>query len=162
MTVEDDIRLLERTPTLSLLGRQALRILAIGAETRYIHNGEVLFRAGAEAEGAYVVQEGRFSLASSDDGRTVTVGPCALLGELALFTETRRPATAKALEPSTVLSIPRQLFIQMLDSFPEAALRLREALAARLEASTHAIHGVAAALDAQEPKYDWGETTEEP
>ena len=96
MTVEDDISLLERTPILSLLGRQALRILAIGAETRYIHNGEVLFRAGAEAEGAFVVQEGRFNLSSANDGRTVTVGPCTLLGELALFTEVRSPATAKA------------------------------------------------------------------
>jgi CRP-like cAMP-binding protein len=160
MTVEDDISLLERTPTLSLLGRQALRILAIGAETRYIHNGEVLFRAGAEAGGAFVVQEGRFNLSSANDGRTVTVGPCTLLGELALFTEVRRPATAKAIEPSVVLSIPRQLFLKMLDSIPEAAHNLREALAARLEQSTREIHKIGASLDAQEPRYDLGETTE--
>ena len=133
MTVEDDIGLLERTPTLSLLGRQALRILAIGAETRYIHNGALLFRAGDEAEGAFVVQAGRFSLAASTDGNSVTVGPCTLLGELALFTETRRPATARALEPSTVLCIPRQLFVRMLDSFPDAARKLQEILAARLD-----------------------------
>ena len=139
-----------------------MRILAIGAETRYIHNGALLFRAGDEAEGAFVVQAGRFSLAASTDGNSVTVGPCTLLGELALFTETRRPATAKALEPSTVLSIPRQLFIKMLDSFPEAAHRLREVLAARLAESTQAIHDVGAALDAQQPRFEWGETTEEP
>src|SRR5262249_40848807 len=42
MTIEDDIAFFERVPTLSILGRQALRILAIGAETRYIHGGEVL------------------------------------------------------------------------------------------------------------------------
>ena len=45
MAIEDDISLLERVPTLGLLGRQALRILAIGAETRYIHSGELLFKA---------------------------------------------------------------------------------------------------------------------
>ena len=53
MTIEDDISFFERVPTLSLLGRQALRILAIGAETRYIHGGEVLFNAGDEADGGY-------------------------------------------------------------------------------------------------------------
>ena len=35
MTIEDDIAFLERIPSLRLLGRDALRILAIGAESRY-------------------------------------------------------------------------------------------------------------------------------
>jgi CRP-like cAMP-binding protein len=151
MAIDDDITFLERVPTLSLLGRQALRILAIGAETRYIHSGEVLFKRGDEADGAYVIQEGRFKLSSSD-GNELTVGPCTLLGEVALFSETRRPATARALEPSTVLRIPRFLFVRMLDSFPEAARKLREILAARLDQATREISNVRAVLDAHEPK----------
>jgi CRP-like cAMP-binding protein len=151
MAIDDDISFLERVPTLSLLGRQALRILAIGAETRYIHSGEVLFKRGDEADGAYVIQEGRFNL-TSKDGNELTVGPCTLLGEVALFSETRRPATAKALEPSTVLRIPRFLFVRMLDSFPEAARKLREILAARLDQATREISNVRAVLDAHEPK----------
>jgi CRP-like cAMP-binding protein len=152
MAIEDDISLLERVPTLGLLGRQALRILAIGAETRYIHSGELLFKAGDEADGGFVVQEGRFTLSSPADGIEATFGPCTLLGEVALFTETRRPATAKALEPSTVLCIPRPLFIRMLDSFPDAARKLREALAARLDQSTREISSLRGALDADESK----------
>ena len=151
MAIDDDITFLERVPTLSLLGRQALRILAIGAETRYIHSGEVLFKRGDEADGAYVIQDGRFKL-SSNDGNELTVGPCTLMGEVALFSETRRPATAKALEPSTVLRIPRFLFVRMLDSFPEAARKLREILAARLDQATREISNVRAVLDAHEPK----------
>jgi CRP-like cAMP-binding protein len=150
MTIEDDIGFFERVPTLSMLGRQALRILAIGAETRYIHGGEVLFNAGDEADGGFVIQEGRFSLASSEDDRTITVGPFTLLGEVALFTETQRPATATALEPSTVLLIPRELFIKMLDSFPDAARKLREILAKRLDISAREIDNVRATLDAHE------------
>jgi len=151
MAIDDDITFLERVPTLSLLGRQALRILAIGAETRYIHSGEVLFKRGEEADGAYVIQDGRFKL-SSNDGDELTVGPCTLLGEVALFSETRRPATARALEPSTVLRIPRFLFVRMLDSFPEAARKLREILAARLDQATREISNLRAVLDAHEPK----------
>jgi CRP-like cAMP-binding protein len=154
MTIEDDISFFERVPTLSLLGRQALRILAIGAETRYIHGGEVLFSTGEEADGAFVIQEGRFALSSeeSTDGRAVTVGPGTLLGEVALFTETRRPATATALEPSTVLRIPRPLFIKMLDSFPDAARKLREILATRLDQSSRDITNVRSVLDAHDRK----------
>ncbi len=152
MTIEDDISFFERVPTLGQLGHQALRILAIGAETRYIHGGEVLFNAGEEADGGFVVQEGRFSLSSSEDGREVTVGPCTLLGEVALFTETTRPTTATALEPSTVLRIPRPLFVKMLDSFPDAAHKLREIMATRLNQSSREIYNVRAILDAHEPK----------
>jgi CRP-like cAMP-binding protein len=154
MAIEDDISFFERVPTLSVLGRQALRILAIGAETRYIHSGEVLFDVGDEADGAFVIQEGHFVLSSdaSGDSREKMVGPFTLLGEIALFTETKRPATATALEPSTVLHIPRPLFIKMLDSFPEAARRLREILAERLDQASREIHGVRTALDTRDPK----------
>jgi CRP-like cAMP-binding protein len=69
MTIEDDISLFERVPTLNTLGRQALRILAIGAETRYIHGGEVLFNEGDAADGGFVVQEGRFRLSAESRRR---------------------------------------------------------------------------------------------
>jgi CRP-like cAMP-binding protein len=154
MTIEDDISFFERVPTLSQLGRQALRILAIGAESRYIHGGEVLFNAGDEADGGFVIQEGRFSLSSDEfgDGRDVTVGPFTLLGEVALFTETRRPTTATALEPSTVMCIPRPLFLKMLESFPDAARSLRDILATRLDQSVREVSNVRAILDAHERK----------
>ena len=64
MSIEDDIAFLERVPALRLLGRDALRILAIGSENRYIHEGISLFGEGEDADGAYVVQEGSFDLVS--------------------------------------------------------------------------------------------------
>jgi CRP-like cAMP-binding protein len=152
MAIDDDISFYERVPTLGLLGRQALRFRACGAESRYVHGGDVLFNAGEEADGAYVIQEGSFLLAVSEDDEGVTVGPYTLLGELALLTETTRPVTATALEPSTVLRIPRSLFFKMLEGFPEAARKLRDVLAARTDQSTREIHNVRASLDAREPK----------
>jgi CRP-like cAMP-binding protein len=153
MTVEDDIAFFERVPTLNMLGRQALRILAIGAQTRYVHGGEVLFRAGEEADGGFVVQEGRFNLApASDEYKTIVVGPYALLGETALFTESTRSVTATALEPSTVLLIPRPLFLKMLDSFPDSAHRLRDVFAGRLHQSTQEMSNLRAVLDSYNRK----------
>jgi CRP-like cAMP-binding protein len=153
MTIEDDIAFLERVPTLNLLSRAALRILAIGAQSRYVHGGEVLFNAGEETEGGYVVQEGSFSLtpeAAADD-KGVVIGPYTLLGEVALVTESQRKATATALEPSTVLLISRPLFLKMLDSFPEAARKLRDAFATRLDQSTREIHDLRSVLDSYGP-----------
>src|SRR5262249_21766992 len=105
MTIDDDISFFERVPTLRSLRRAALRIIALAADSRYVHSGEVLFRRGDPADGGYVVQEGSFNLDdnSGDAAEPMKVGPGTLLGELALITETKRQVTATALEPSTVL-----------------------------------------------------------
>jgi len=109
MSIEDDIAFLERVPTLGLLGRDALRILAIGAESRYLHDGNVLFTQGEPADAAYVVQEGLLGLAPvRGNAEALTVGPGTLLGELALLTETQRPVTATALEPESFAPDPKE------------------------------------------------------
>jgi CRP-like cAMP-binding protein len=150
MTIEDDIAFLERVPIFALLGPPALRILAIGAESRYVHNGEVLFSAGEIADAGYVVQDGSFALqlenAETDTPR-VTVERGTLLGEFALLTETLRPITATALEPSTVMRIPRSLFLKMLEGFPDAAQRLRDHLARRAEQTAKDIAAVRKVID---------------
>jgi CRP-like cAMP-binding protein len=150
MTIEDDISFFERVPTFNSLGRAALRIIAIGADSRYVHNGDVLFSRGEPADGGFVVQEGSFSLTGADPKDMIRVGPGTLIGELALITETRRPVTAVALEPSTVLRIPRALFIKMLDGYPEAARRLRELLATRNILTTRDVASIGEALDGME------------
>jgi len=154
VTIEDDIAFFERVPTFAHLGRPALRILAIGAESRYVHSGEVLFTAGEHADSGFVIQEGAFSLSAheSEGGKSVTVGPGTLLGELALLTETKRPVTATAVEPSTVLRIPRSLFLKMLEGYPDAAARLREIIARRAAESARDIVNVRAAIDGPERK----------
>jgi CRP-like cAMP-binding protein len=154
MTIEDDIAFFERVPTLGLLGRDALRILAIGAESRYVHSGEVLFSLGDEADAGFVIQEGSFRLSSglSDPDANMVVGRGTLIGEIALLAETTRPATATALEPSTVLRIPRGLFLKMLDGFPAAARILRDLLATRSAQATTEIYNVRGILDVQRPK----------
>jgi CRP-like cAMP-binding protein len=148
MSIEDDIAFLERVPTLALLGRDALRILAIGAESRYLHDGNVLFSQGEAADAGYVVQEGLLSLGPvRGTGDELTVGPGTLLGELALLTETTRPVTATALQPSNVIRIPRTLFLKMLEGYPEAAVRLRDSFLARAEHSESDMYRVRRVLE---------------
>ena len=77
----------------------------------------------------------------------VTVVRGALLGELALLTETTRPVTATAAEPSTVIRVPRGLFLKMLEGFPDAALRLRDYIAARTDQATRDMVELRGVLD---------------
>ena len=147
MTIEDDIAFLERVPTLRRLGSGALRILAIGAESYTVESGQLLFAAGEPADCAYVILQGSFSLRPERPGEDdVVAEPGTLLGEAALLAETRRPATATARQDAVVLRISRAMFLKMLESFPDAAQRLRELVASRADQWTREIENVRAAL----------------
>jgi len=153
MTIEDEVAFLERVPSLRIIGRDALRILAIGAETRYIHEGISLFGEGEDADGAYVVQEGSFDLVSERSSIPASVaGPGTLIGEVALFTETKRLMSAVAREPSSVVRIPRQLFLKMLEGYPDAARRMRDELSVRANRTAAEFARVRAVLTRGQPR----------
>ena len=130
MSIDDDVALLERVPTLRLLGRESLRMLAIGSEQRDVPRGDPLFQQGDDADSGFVVQRGTFRI-DDDAGAELTAGPGTLLGELALIMAMKRPSSATALEYSTVIRITRSLFQRVLESDPAAARRLRDEFAMR-------------------------------
>ena len=150
MSIEGDIACLEEVPTFRLLGPNALRILAIGCESRALDEGEILFAAGDPADCGYVIQDGSFQLETTvgtNEPSMMVVGPGVLLGELALIIDTARPVTATAAEPSTVMRISRHLFRKTLEGFPEAAQRLRDHMADRAQETAEEISQVRATLD---------------
>ena len=122
MSIEDDVALLERVPTLRLLGTTALRMLAIGSEQRDVARGDLLFGAGDDADAGFIVQRGAFRI--EDGGAEIIAGPGALIGDLA-------PSSATALEHSAVIRVARSLFQRVLESDPAAARRLRDEFANR-------------------------------
>jgi CRP-like cAMP-binding protein len=130
MSIEDDVALLERVPTLRLLGTTSLRMLAIGSEQRDFARGDVLFNAGEDADAGYIVQRGAFRI-EDGGGVEIIAGPGALIGELALVVAMPRPSSAIALEHSSVIRVARSLFQRVLESDPAAARRLRDEFANR-------------------------------
>jgi CRP-like cAMP-binding protein len=130
MSIEDDVALLERVPTLRLLGTAALRMLAIGSEQRNVARGDRLFSVGDDADAGFIVQRGALRIEDGGGAETVA-GPGDLIGELALVVAMRRPSSAIALEHSSVIRVARSLFQRVLESDPDAARRLRDEFANR-------------------------------
>ena len=148
MALDRDIQLLAQVPILSLFDHDALRLLAFSAESRILRAGDVLFRKGEAACGGYLVVSGSIGLDAQEDGALVehVVVEGALIGEMALFTETVRPATAIAREPSTVLLISARAMRRLLE---EDGLREKMGAVARQRAAELSWeHGARVALDA--------------
>jgi CRP-like cAMP-binding protein len=134
MALDDDIALLARQPLLSLMERDALRLVAFAAESRVLRAGDVLFRSGENSDGAVLVLSGAVALTSGDDGQPADeiAGPGALLGELALFTSIKRSTTAVAREPTKIMRLSRSVMRRVLTEFPDSAQAIADAVAQRL------------------------------
>jgi CRP-like cAMP-binding protein len=148
MSLEDDMALLSRVAMLADMDRDALRLLAFAAESRQLRAGDVLFRKGDVSDGGYVVAQGSIALIE-DDTKTADaiIGPGALIGEIALISETKRPATAIAREPTTVLRLSRGMFRRTMEEYPELAQRLAADLRHRIAAMSSDLARVKRRLD---------------
>jgi len=146
MAVEDDIVVLSRVATFRVLGRDAMRIIAISAQSVRLAGGETLFEEGEPADGGYVVVFGSVELKGTQDrlaGGSAIARAGTLIGETALIVEALRPATATALEATSLLKIPRSVFLRTLEGEPGAALALRDMMRARLASTLHDLDIVA-------------------
>ena len=131
MAIDDDITVLSRAPLFGLLEIDAIRLIAFAAESRALKAGDVLFRKGDKADGAYVVIRGAIALDARDDGSPATyvAEPGALIGQSALFLRATRPATGVAREPSVVMRVSPTLMRRVLEEYPQAAGILYDAMA---------------------------------
>lgn len=143
MRLDDDIAILEAAPLFGFMSRDALRLLSFAAERRSLESGEILFARDERADGGFVVLSGQIEIAPRNTGgESVTAGPSALIGRLALFLRGDRPSEAKAAAPSEVLRITPTLMRRVLQEFPDAAAAIEADLAADLTAFTADLDGV--------------------
>jgi CRP-like cAMP-binding protein len=151
MALEDDMALLSRVALFRDMDRDALRLLAFSSELRHLRLGDTLFRKDDISEYSFVVASGTIALIDNDIALAI-LGPGALIGEMALFTETRRPATAVAREPATLLRLSRQIFRRTLEEYPETALRIAAILRSRVKRISGELAVVKGNLRKIEPK----------
>ncbi|MBZ9938004.1 cyclic nucleotide-binding domain-containing protein [Mesorhizobium sp. BR1-1-16] len=151
MTLAEDISLLIRVPLFSDLSSDHLRLLAFSAIRLELPEGRVLFRKDAAAMSGFVVMHGEVEFVDMDKPEPLTLGrygPGSLLGETALFVETRRPATARAATDCDLVEIDRNLMRRMLNEYPDVAARLHTKLVDKLAGSVAEVGRVKSRLDA--------------
>jgi CRP-like cAMP-binding protein len=134
MAYADDVSKIARIPLFASLEPEALRLIAMTAEILEISPGAVIFARGERSDGGCLVLSGTVGLFVSDYDvdPVVVVEAGSLIGELALFTATDRPATAKALDSVRIAKITRGAFKRVLQEHPSSSAQLRAVLAQRL------------------------------
>lgn len=129
---------LKRLESISLfrgLTRRELNIIEMMLHERYYLAGEVIFDAGEEGQGIYIVLQGRVGIFNPD------ASPHALgeheagsfFGELALLDDDiHRTSQARAMEDSSLVVMFRGEFLQLLETHAVIASKISLQLARHL------------------------------
>jgi CRP/FNR family transcriptional regulator, cyclic AMP receptor protein len=135
--------LLEGCELFAGLNGETLASIARASDARAFERGDLVFRQDDSADELYIVDSGRFAIATrSPDGRETMLALMErgdLFGEMSLFDGQRRSADARALDRSSLIAVP---FGPVQDAFrhePDHLWNVVALLAGRLRATDEAL-----------------------
>jgi CRP-like cAMP-binding protein len=100
-----------------------------------LKKGSVLFHEGEPSSFMYIIAEGKIGILKEDSGRILplaSLGEKSFLGEMSLFNEEVRSASAVALEDTKVLMIKKTSIRKVLKNCPEWVTNIMITLTDRL------------------------------
>jgi CRP/FNR family cyclic AMP-dependent transcriptional regulator len=127
---------LHRVPIFSGLTESQLEFLSKRTVERKYGNGELIFSEGDPCAGLFVVQFGNariFKSAATGREQVLSIeGPGSSVAELPVFDGGSYPASAQALNNTTMLFVSKQAFQSLCLEHPEVALKVLKIVGARL------------------------------
>jgi len=111
-------------------------VVAEFARLRNVNKGAYLFREGDASEGFYVIQKGAIDVHRvSPAGKEQVIHvfrPGESLAEASLASEQGYPASARAIEPSSVVVVPKAPFLELISRQPELGMRMLASMSQHL------------------------------
>ena len=95
--------------------------------------GEVIIKEGDEAEHVYTIISGEADV-FADGVKVGEIGEDEVFGAMAVFTGEKRSATVQAKTAFTIMAVPQDDFVHLIEAQPKAAVNLIENLARRINA----------------------------
>ncbi|MDP6787265.1 MAG: cyclic nucleotide-binding domain-containing protein [Rhodospirillales bacterium] len=101
----------------------------------HFQDGEIIFREGEPSRSAFIIVEGDVELTKKSDKGSIILAllkPGEMIGEMGIFDQSPRSATARAVGTVTVNAIAREEFLESLKKEPDTAFRFMGKLVDRL------------------------------
>lgn len=136
--VVDKVALLQATSLFTGISAKDLEELAQTLSIKKFKARQLIFRQGDFGSTLYIVAKGQVNIylpASPDDLPLQTLQPGEYFGELALFDNQPRSASALAVTPVVLLELTQPVLMRCMAQRPNLALSLLRSLATRLRAT---------------------------
>lgn len=140
------IKALQAVPFFAQLTSSELHELSRSLVRRRFNAGQTIFHLGDPGGLLYIVDTGKVKIYYPNaEGQEVTLailGQNDFFGELALFDDEPRSATAETLEPTYTFTLAREEFIRYVGQNPDFAMKVMSTLAKRIRAMNEQISDV--------------------
>lgn len=139
----DRLLLLKRTATFSEVATDDLKVVAQELAEEACFEGERLFDLGDPSDRMYIIVQGKIGISIAPDPAakqfisTLGAGDC--FGEMGLFDDLPRSATAHVLADSQLLALDKFKLRGLIVSYPELLLGLLRGLSHRLRGANELI-----------------------
>lgn len=150
MSLREEVELLQRIPLFANVEASKLKLLAFTSERIAFESGQVLFRQGDAGDAAYIIIEGDAEvLVSGASGpiQVAVLGRNEIVGEIAILCDVPRTATIRALQRVVCLRISKDLFLRLINEFPQIAVAVVRELASRVEAGNQKLRTALAEIE---------------
>ena len=127
--------LLQGVPLFARCSKKELAEIAQIADEIDLPEGKQLTKEGGRGREFFVLVEGNAEV-KRKRRKIGTLGPGDFLGEIALVTRTPRTATVTTSSPVRALVVSEQNFRRLLDHNPQVQIKVLEALAERVAATS--------------------------
>lgn len=117
---------------------EQIRALEGAAERKLFQTGETIFHHGDPADWLYIVEEGTVDIVLPSEGEEIVLAsfaPGSFFGELGLFDQQPRNATARAAGDGRLVAVPAAAISRMIDDHPAAARHFLRVVTQRLRAA---------------------------
>ena len=132
----DQILLLKKSQLFSEVATEDLRIVAQELEEDPYFKGERVFDIGDPSDKMYMIERGRVGISIKEDPRIrefiAELGPSECFGEMGMFDDQPRSATAHVIEDATLLMLDKLKLKALLINYPELGLGILRSLSLRL------------------------------
>jgi CRP/FNR family cyclic AMP-dependent transcriptional regulator len=150
VSLREEVELLQRIPLFANVEASKLKLLAFTSERIAFESGQVLFRQGDAGDAAYIIIEGDAEVlvnGASGPIQVAVLGRNEIVGEIAILCDVPRTATIKALQRLVCLRISKDLFLRLINEFPQIAVAVVRELASRVEAGNQKLRTALAEIE---------------
>ena len=150
MSLKEEVELLRRIPLFANVDASKLKLLAFTSERIAFEAGHVVFNQGDPGDAAYIIIEGEAEvLVNGPTGpiQVALLGHNDIVGEIAILCDVPRTATIRARQRLVCLRISKELFLRLINEFPQIAVAVVRELASRVEAGNEKLRATMAEME---------------
>jgi CRP-like cAMP-binding protein len=126
------------------LPQQEVETVEAQLRTVEVAEGEVIVRQGAPADKFFIIVDGEVEVVRESDGKTRSLGRLGrgqFFGEIAILRDTPRVATVRAVKPTTLFAMERDVFRSVVAQSMGTTADFDRLIRQRLEERGHTIVG---------------------